>query len=136
MRRLLFLLSVCAIALAQGAPDCGPSTFTFTAAGVSTSIGNSGNIRCTTWTLTYYSEGFSAVSIQLQTAPDVAGTPGTFTPVSSAVVTAGSNPLTSITQAFLIANVYAPWLNVAATVLTGTTGKLIVKVDGWRGSPH
>jgi hypothetical protein len=131
MKRLLLLLILTTPLAAQFTPDCGTNTFTFTATGVSGNVGNSGNIRCTSWTMTYYSEGFSGVSIQLQTAPDVAGAAGSFTIVPGGNITQGTNPLTSTSQAFLVASTYAPWLNIAAT-LTGT-GRLVVKLDGFRG---
>lgn len=131
MKRLVLAFLLTLPAFAQFQPDCGTNTFTFTASGTSASVGNSGNIRCTSWTMTYYSEGFSGVSIQLNAAPDVAGVPGSFTIIGSGSITQGTNPLTSTGQAFLVASTYAPWFNITAT-LTGT-GKLVVKLDGFRG---
>jgi collagen type VII alpha len=116
---------------AQFQPDCGSNTVVFTASGVSSSFGNLGSVRCTSWTLTYYSEGFSGVSVQLNAAPDSGGSPGTFTIIGSGSITQGTNPLTATTQAFLVASTYAPWLQIETT-LTGT-GKLTVKLDGFRG---
>lgn len=129
---LFLLLSI--PAFAQSQPDCGSNTFKLTATGSTPSIGNLGNTRCTTWTVTYFSQGLSAVSVSFNTAPDVSGVPGSFSALSSGNITVGTNPLTATTQAFLVGNTYAPWLNVSAT-LTGT-GSIVIKIDGWRGSPH
>lgn len=137
MKRILALLAffaASAIPQVQTQPDCGSNTATLTATGSTASIGNLGNTRCTTWTVTYFSQGFSGVSVAFQTAPDSSGAPGSFTALAGGNITVGTNPLTATTQAFLVGNTYAPWLNVAAT-LTGS-GSIVIKVDGWRGSPH
>jgi hypothetical protein len=132
MRRLLFLLSLCAIAQAQATPECGSNTFTFTTAAAGAQIGNLGNVRCTTWTLTYYADAASALSIQFETSPDLAGAPtGTWTAIPSGSITFGTNPSTTATQAFIVAQTYAPWIRVNLTSLTGTS--VAVKVDGSRG---
>lgn len=132
MRRLLFLLTLCAIAQAQSTPDCGPNSQVFTSAVSGTAFGNLGAVRCTTWTVTYFADSASDVSLQLETSPDLAGAPtGVWTAVPSGSITFGSNPSTVNTQSFFVAQTYAPWLRVNVTVFSGAS--VSVKVDGWRG---
>jgi hypothetical protein len=129
------MLLLCAVAIGQtptAAPDCGGNAYTLTSTGSTPNLANLGNVRCTTWTLSYYAEGFSGVSVSFQQAPNDGGSPGSFTAVSN--ITVGTNPLTAPTQAFLVGNTYAPWLKAVAT-LTGT-GSITIKIDGWRGDPH
>src|SRR5215475_10724499 len=127
MKRLLLFLACLMPAFGQNAttPDCGSNTFTFTAIGSSNNIATQGNTRCTFWTVTYYAEGFSALSLQFESAPDVNGSPGSFSAVSTGIQI-GVNPMTSTTQTFLVVQVYAPWFKIHVTSVTGS-GKIVAK---------
>jgi len=77
--------------------------------------------KCSSWTMSYYSFGYSAVSIQIESAPDNNGGPGAWSIVSSPAPTTGTNPLTSTSGGTVtISGFYAPWIRVNLTVATGT----------------
>ncbi len=87
---------------------------------------------CTTWTVTYASVGFSAVSIQIENAAnasgDVAATWAVWTPAS---VTSGAFPLTSITRASASVIDFWPWVSVNIVSVTGT-GTIKGSLYGWK----
>ena len=77
------------------------------------------------WRFAYKSTGFSALSVIVQSAPDVAGSPGAW--VTFAGTVTGSNPNTAITQASTNFVGFNPWVRVLLTSKTGTgtlTGQL------------
>ena len=113
-------LTFAVLAFAQSAPNCNQLGVALTAALPGTSYNNTGPQRCVVWTLTYYAEGFSALSIQLESAPDVAGAPGAWSAISSTFVTNGTNPSTVTTSASLVVNGYFPWVRVNPTSVTGS----------------
>ena len=102
-------------------PDCSIN-FTFTASGQFTP---SSVVNCThnlsgivQWTMSYQSQGFSGVSIVVQSAPDVAGAPGSWGTFSGTVTT-GTNPLTSTAGGYVQLKGYNPWNRVFLTTATG-----------------
>ena len=108
-------------------PDCF-QFFTFTATGNSNVFDNR-QAGCPYWTIVYTSNGFSAVSLVLQVAPDAGGTPGTW---ATYTATTGSNPLTATTQGNSLFNgPYFPWLRAQLTTATGT-GSVSGIFYGWR----
>ena len=77
------------------------------------------------WRFAYKSTGFSVLSVIVQSAPDVAGAPGTW--VSFAGTITGSNPNTAITQTSTNLVGFQPWVRVLLTSATGAgtiTGQL------------
>src|SRR5579885_3456321 len=94
-------------------PDC-TIAFSFTAANQATVTSGCGHntLGIVDWTLTYFSTGFSAISLAVQSAPDAGGVPGVF--VTFPGTTTGTNPATSTTgvnaQVFMTG--YAPWMRV------------------------
>ena len=128
MKRLLaIVLLLCAPLLLPAQqqtilnPDCALN-FTFTASGQFTP---SSSVNCThnlsgilEWTMTYQSQGFSVVSILVQSAPDSAGSPGTWAPFVG-TTSAGTNPLTSLTGGYVQLKGYNPWNRVFLTTGTG-----------------
>lgn len=143
MKKLLLALSLlCPFAFSQTTikPDCAITfSFTTTAATSNTTCGN--NIQgITTWVLAYSSTGFSAISLVVQSAPDVAGAPGTWSTFAGTVLTtsqfpgsSGINPNTSITSANTGLAGYFPWNRVNLTSVTGT-GKVTGTLYGFLNS--
>lgn len=66
---------------------------------------------CVTWAVTYFNAGFTPVSLELQSAPDSSGAAGSWVSFAGTVV-AGTNPMTSTTQTFMVASGYNPWISV------------------------
>jgi len=128
--RLVFCLSIflgvfLGAAFSQNAPNCNQQNFIMTAAGTVTQNGQTTNFnatsaKCVAWTFSYFSEGFSGVSIQIESAPDNAGVPGAFTIIPSANIAIGTNPLTATTFGTMTISGYFPWVRVNLTTATGT----------------
>lgn len=136
MKKLLLLLLP--VSLWGQSPDCSLPLNIPTGSTVPFNVGPFDNrtAGCTTWQITYNSTGFSALSIIVQTAPNNAGVPGswsTFTPIAPS-----SNPNTATTQAvstFGGATSYFPWLRVQLSSKTGT-GTISGRLYGWRIPPE
>lgn len=138
MKRLLFLFPLALPLLSQSqtkvAPDCS-LTFNFTAAGNSGNFDNrtisaATGVPCRYWTLSYYAQGFTGLSLTVQDAPDSSGSPGTFVTYAGTVVS-GINPNTSLTGATTDLNGYYPWMRVNLGGLTGS-GSVHGTLNGWR----
>lgn len=97
-----------------------------TLAGVFSATGTSGVIDnrrtgCYQWRVVYASTGFSAVSVQLEQAPDNGGIPGTWAAFTGAtVVTDGTNPSTSTNTALIGVHSGAAWVRLNFVTATGT----------------
>ncbi len=150
MRSFLFalLLTLGSFAAHGQAPDCQfTQTFTATGYGVTTSnqaVSNLGT-QCTTWRLSYYADGMTALSIQIEGAPDASGSPGTFAAVPATACSStqqppclldGTNPLTDInhnTEAF---RGYYAWIALDVTVFTrsGASGMITARMYGYKGT--
>lgn len=139
MFRYLLLLLVLSLPLwsQQGtynaiqAPDC--QFFVYLPSGTATTVVfDNRTTGCTDWAVTYNSSGYSAVSFLFQSAPNNAGSPGTWGAYGGTTVT-GSNPMTSTTQTSSTFSGYQPWLRASVTL----TGSGIVQgaVYGWRYKP-
>lgn len=98
-------------------PDCA-FFFSFSDTGSSVSYDNRTQ-GCTSWTLTYNSYGFSALSLVLQSAPNNSGSPGSWSTWAGAV-SSGSNPNTAVTQAVSEFSGYFPFVRVTLNSKTGT----------------
>jgi len=141
---LFLMLFCCHSAKAQNPsvlqPNCSFG-FTFTAAGRSLTLFNNitplgvASKACSSWTLVYSSTGFSALSIELDEAPDNGATPGV-SPGSwvvwpSAQVAAGQVlPSTTTSSAGITAFGFFPWVSVNLNSVTGT-GQITGWVYGW-----
>jgi hypothetical protein len=73
---------------------------------------------CVNWTVTYSSNGFSALSLAFQSASDVGGAPGPWENFAGTVNT-GSNPNTNTSQAYTTFTGYYPWLRIILSSKTG-----------------
>lgn len=129
MRKLLMLLMLLAgttMCWAQSqvgvTPDCQFGG-TFTAAGRSFIYDNRPNgangahSACTTWHMVYYNTGFSALSIELDQAPDSSGAPGAWTAWVN--LASGALPITLTTQGQITGYKYIPWVSVNLNSVTG-----------------
>jgi hypothetical protein len=113
---------------ARGQSFCVTQFNQVTATGVSTTIDNRFTM-CSLWIVTYNTHGFTAVSIELDTANDLGGTapnPGTFA-LSTGTVLAGANPSTAVncqttSNCQFIINGYAPFVRLNFSSKTGTGG--------------
>ncbi len=104
-------------------------TGTFTAAGTSTQFDNR-TLGCYQFRVSYNSTGFSALSIQLESAPDVSGVPGSWTAFTGAtVVTDGTNPSANTNSAIIGVHSGAAWIRLNLVSKTGT-GKVTYQFWG------
>jgi hypothetical protein len=110
-------------------PDCWlPVSFP---AGAGASQIDNTTKGCTFWIFSYASQGYSVLSIVVQTAPLTSTGPGSWSTFTAAT---GSNPNTSTTMAistFGGSTSYFPWLRVQLTSATGS-GLIQGALYGWR----
>jgi hypothetical protein len=116
-------------------PDC-VATVTFSAGtGGRAIFDNRGLITpvCTTWHLVYSSNGYSALSIELDAAPTAAlgDAPGTWVIWPASNIPSGTLPLTNTAQAQITGFKYFPWVSINVTSLTGT-GVIRANLYGYR----
>lgn len=126
MKRFLILLSVfTGLTFAQNAPNCNQQNNIILATATAGASFNATSVKCVAWTFSYFSEGFSALTVQVEYAPDAGGTPGTWAviPVGN-LVSVGTAPLTlpltNTVSNNLTINGYFPWMRVNLTAATGT----------------
>ena len=157
LKKLLLLLPLLAF-LVPAARAQNPGTFMpscrlggiMTASGRSAAINNitptgSVNEHCAGWTLSYASIGFSAVSIEIDSAPDnsagtptapIGTTPGSWTIWPAGQVAAGQTlPMTSTTGAVSTVFGFFPWVSVNLTTATcpaATNCQLVFFIYGWQ----
>ena len=120
-------------------PDCAMS-FSFTATARYPATGFSNTTGCTDWILQYNSTGFSAVSVEVDSAADSTGTPGTWAAFtgkiadgnsSSASSGPGVNPNTATDWAYLRLSGSPAWVSVTLASKTGT-GRVNGTLRGWK----
>jgi hypothetical protein len=116
---LLFALVFLSDLRAQ-APNCNLINQVISSATSGTQYNNTTQQKCVVWKMSYFSQGFSALSIQLESAPDVNGSPGVWTAIPAANVVEGTNPTTNTVSATISVNKYFPWVRVNVTSVTGT----------------
>jgi len=110
-------------------PDCVIVFHFTTALQTSPTSPNNGlnnlSTGCTTWNVSFSSQGFTAVNVVLQSAPNTtaAGAPGTYVTYLNQTVTSGTNPLIGSSAgaagfAWIVG--YNPWVRVKLASATGT----------------
>jgi hypothetical protein len=134
---LLFLFS---LPIFAQPPDC---QFTFTASAAAPGIAHANKgPQCASWRFTYYSAGFTGVSIQVEAAPDVAGSPGAWAVVPLAAVSEAScfptgctagNPTLADQSGTFVVRTYFPWIRVNLTAATGP-GFISSYMYGYKGT--
>lgn len=115
-----------------GEPTDGKAVFAISGATATIDLINKNN-TCTAWSFQYDSEGLSALSISLQSAPSSAvgfNSPGTYSTFGGTTVT-GSNPSTTTTSAQFTATGYFPFLRINLASSTGV-GSINVTLLGWK----
>jgi len=115
---LLFVALFVVSAFGQVTPNCNLLNQSITSATSGSSYQNT-FLKCSIWKLNYFSEGFSALSIQLEGAPDNNGAPGTWALIST-TITNGTNPMTNTVSGSLSINAYFPWMRANVTAVTGS----------------
>ena len=131
----LLLLAV-AISYGQTTPDC-QFTVSFSSASPQSPAfnnkptSNGGATPCTSWVVTYWTNGASGVSLALQGAPDSSGSPGSYTALTA--ISSSANPATGTAEGNVLACCdYYPWIRINPTTFTGTSQTMIVRVYGYR----
>lgn len=93
-------------------------------------------VGCNSWQISYANNTFSAISLRVESAPDSAGTPGSFGSIGG-TLTFGINPNTNTTGASTLIQAYgtsfAPWVRVALTSATGS-GSVVGILLGYRAA--
>ena len=93
-------------------------------------------IGCNSWQISYANNTFSAITLAIQSAPDSAGSPGTWGTLGG-TATFGVNPNTNTTGASALVQSYgtnfAPWVRVALTSATGS-GSVVGILLGYRAA--
>jgi hypothetical protein len=127
MKRLSFIALEALLTLASFAGHCyaqspavcnfaGTYTVPTAAAGSATYFDNRKQ-GCYQWRVTYTATGFSALSVQLESAPDNGGVPGSW---SAMTPTDGSNPSTSTNTATIGAHQSAAFVRLNLVTATGS----------------
>lgn len=117
MRFLKLILLTLGISAGIFASDCD-FKFTLTTASPTVVINNKG-LACFVWQVTDFVNGFSAVSVQFESASDANGTPGPFSAFAG-TITSGSNPNTSTTQNTTLYQGAFPWIRMNLVSSTGS----------------
>jgi hypothetical protein len=117
-------------------PDCAKFSSPIRIAGtVTMATVDNRQAACDGWVVTYSSNGFSAVSVLLQSAPlGTGGVAGTFVSFAGTIVSPFTNPATATTQGEIRATGYYPYVNVAIT--TTGTGYLVAEFHGYKTNPN
>ena len=148
MRPLLLalLLTLGSFAAYGQSPDC-QFTQTFTATGYGVTVSNQAvanlGTQCTTWRLSYYADGMTALSIQIEGAPDANGSAGTFAAVPTTACSStvqppctldGANPLTNANHATEAFRGYYAWIALDVTIFTptGSSGLIVARMYGYK----
>src|SRR5271157_2007202 len=145
---LALLLTLGSLAVHGQSPDC-QFTQTFTATGYGVTVSNQAvanlGTQCTTWRLSYYADGMSALSIQIEGAPDASGYPGTFAAVPTTACSTtvqppclldGANPLTNANHGTEAFRGYYAWIALDVTLFTptGASGTITARMYGYKGT--
>jgi hypothetical protein len=127
---LALLISPAFAQQVQVAPDCTLGAV-FTTTGNSSTLDNRSvsinpGTPCTLWSLTWSAQNaVTSLTINIEGAPDSAGTPGSFSSLASAS-TFPSGKLT-----YSAATAYSPWMRITVTA-AGAGGLINAVLNGWR----
>lgn len=139
MRLLSLLVLGAGIACAQSAqPDC-QYTLVFTSnTAQSPAFSNkpttSTGPACVSWSVAYWTNNASSVSVQIEGAPDSSGSPGSYTKLTAATSPiTSSNPATGTNEGVILACCdYYPWIRINPTTLSGASVTMTVRVYGYK----
>ena len=132
LRTLLLLFWAASILPAQVGrlPDCF-LYFNLDAAESSGSFDNR-QVGCVDWSVTLTNDGFTALSVVFQEAPDSGGSPGVFATFTGTTLD-GANPLTGTTADSFRGNAYRSYVRVTSTTVTGS-GNIRGIIYGFRAT--
>lgn len=99
--------------------DCTVN-FNLNAAGLTSAAIDNTQTGCYHWQIAYNSRGFSVLSLAVESAPNLGGTPGTWVTFAGATILSGVNPNTAITEASTEFQGYNPFVRVRLVSATGT----------------
>lgn len=101
-----------------------------------------GQSLCSSFRVEYYTDGFTAVSLQFETADRLAdGTVGTWTAVPNSICSTtvqppclidGSNPIATVGYGTLAVSAYAPFYSINVNSVMGT-GHIYYRIYGYKG---
>jgi hypothetical protein len=111
-------------------PDC-EATLDATGGGTDGQSFDNRTSACVVWYFSYFSNGFSALSVTVQAAPDSNGQPGTFASWTAAR-SFGALPMTTLTNQGTTLVGFEPWVRLRLNSATGT-GRLIGRIYGYKG---
>jgi hypothetical protein len=129
------LLSIFGLMLLAQSPSV-QQALTFTTTGPGAAVANYNGAA--SWRLTFTPTGFTAATVQVESAEDCSGSPcATWTAVNQSNVINGTNPVIW-TASPVVSNTVAfkfnhPWLRVNVTSVTGT-GSIQTLLLGYRGT--
>lgn len=113
-------------------PDCilTGGTTVFTAVGTSQPFDNR-SAGCVDWVFNYSSFGFTAATLQINSAPNNQSSPGTPVVFAGDVLNGLTQPVTAGSQGTISVSGYYPYISVSLVTKTGT-GSLQGSLQGWR----
>lgn len=116
-------------------PNC-TINFTLTSSGARSTTLDNRSQQCAYWSMGYVVNGFSAITIVLQSAPDSAGAPGSWTTYSgTAAIGAISSSTTPSAYLQVTPTVaFNPWVSVTLSSATGS-GSVVGSAVGWVSDP-
>jgi len=130
---LLLLAGVC---WGQLTPDCQFTVAFTTNSPQSPAFNNKptttgGGTGCISWVVDYWTNGASSVSVKIEGAPDVAGSPGSYSSLTA--LSNSANPATGTTRGGILAGYdYYPWIRINPSTFTGSSQTMTVRVYGYR----
>ena len=134
--KFALLVAACGmLSYAQPPQPDGTVPFNLTASGTFSPILGMDNrqLGCQNFQISYAANGFSALTLAVQEAPDNTGSPGAWGTMGGTLVE-GVNPNTNTTAASSLIQTYgtasSPWVRVALTSATGS-GNVIGKLICW-----
>ena len=142
MRKLFVSLIVLAGACwGQVTPDCQFTVAFTSSTAQSPAFANkptaTGGLACTSWIVSYWTNGATGVSLQIEGSPDSGGSSsGAYTALTPATSPVTShNPATGTTSGNILACCdYYPWIRLNLGTFTGTSMTMTVRVYGYRGT--
>ena len=126
----LLLLAVAAYAQVGRLPDC----FLYFDLDAAESSGEFDNrqVGCVDWSVTLTNDGFAALTVTFQEAPDSGDAPGTYVTYTGTTLD-GANPLTGTTADSFRGNGYRSYVRVTSSALTGS-GNIRGIIYGFRAT--
>jgi hypothetical protein len=137
---LLLLLLIPLFSVAQTkvtpTPNCAIN-FALSGSSLATPAIDNRQAQCAYWSMGYVVNGFSAITIALQSSPDSAGAPSGVWSTYSGTAVVGSISSSTTPSAYVSispTSTFNPWVRVALTATTGS-GTVTGSAVGWTSDP-